>query len=397
MRHLAQFVGLLVSAVLWVGGCATTQELVTEQTKATQRASLVYEVTLPQPVRGISLNRDGTLLAAGHAPQDQAFRVNIWRLDDGRVVRTLSSPNINAPAAFTADGTYLFAGATEMPGAPGLPRFGTVSGLWRVSDGLLVRKFDLGRFIWGYSLSPDSAVLAYGYFKQVVLTRFPDLESFAQLDCGKLEPFLFSPNGRLILCKSGDEVRVYRTADGSRMQTSTLGKDVSALAFSHGGELLAAASKQRIEVWRMQDGQRIGQIELQHKDTIIPYATVRWHLTRLVFSHDDQNILVAYHVVGRSKNAGVLEVRRIRDSELLSSYGEEVEHSRLWGVRSMVARPWDPLVHPQLGVVLVKVSQETNFAYEPLDDNQRGELTVSIWRLDTMSELMTGKESAQGM
>ena len=86
----------------------------------------------------------------------------------------------------------------------------------------------------------------------------------------------------------------------------------------------------------------------------MPYVKVRWGLMSRVFSRDEQAILVAYHVFGRTKNAVVLGVLRVENGDLLLSYGGEVERFRRWGVQVHGETTVGPIVHPRLGVLLIR-------------------------------------------
>ncbi len=163
-------------------------------------------------VESIAFSPDGRLLASG----SWDGTVKLWRVSDGRLVRTLTRGRVRVRSiAFSPDGRLLAAGT-------GFPD-GTIK-VWRVRDGKLLctRRADPSA-VWAIAFSPDGHFLASGgEHGTLKLWRVRDGKLLKALK-GHTYPVLsiaFSPDGRLIASGSSDPaIKFWLVSDGKVVRT----------------------------------------------------------------------------------------------------------------------------------------------------------------------------------
>jgi WD40 repeat protein len=165
--------------------------------------------------------------------------VRVWRLPDGKLLRTLEEQEGQRrggfdPLAFSPDGSVLAAGAH----------------LWRISDGELLRRLpgDSSDFR-GFDFLSDSKLLHWGTLKG---------PNFAG--------FVFSPDWTLAAVEAGRVIEIRRVADGkSLLKLIPKGQARMAFRFFVRRHMLAASwceeGDNRIDIWSMPDGKKLRMLE----------------------------------------------------------------------------------------------------------------------------------------
>jgi WD40 repeat protein len=269
--------------------------------KPDQTLEPLYAVKLPMPLRGISINKDHTVLMAGHiGANGELDEINLWNISDNSLLRTLSPSKSLAPAKFSPDGKHIFAGAFEGIGVPGFPRYGRISAIWRVEDGALLGEYDL--LTNNYAFNPDGSILLIQKGFNAELYEFPDSRTGSQ---------------------SHREVGLWRVSNGERILTVKVkssgffGGDVNSIGISPDNTLLATANKDGIDVWQISDGTLITRIGQKYEGKG-PHYFPRF----LFFSQDNQRIFTGYN--GFFEKTKMLAasnlVWQVADGALLSEY-----------------------------------------------------------------------------
>jgi serine/threonine protein kinase len=217
--------------------------------------------------------------------------VQLGRVADGSLVRTLTGHTDGHSVSFSPDGSLLASGSgidhqvvacggwfvgAHPHGAhrlglervvfagwelAGVGEWDKTIKLWRVADGSLVRTLtghtDSVRSV---SFSPDGSLLASGSWdKTIKLWRVADGSLVRTLTghTDAVSSVSFSPDGRLLASGSVDKtIKLWRVADGSEVRTLTGHTDwVFSVSFSPDGSLLASGSgDETIKLWRVSDG-----------------------------------------------------------------------------------------------------------------------------------------------
>jgi WD40 repeat protein len=208
-------------------------------------------------VRGVAFSPDGATLASGSGD------VRLWRVADGRLLRTLEARGGVVSVAFSPDGATLASGSFDSPVQ-----------LWRVADGRLLRTLE-GHTgpVWSLAFSPDGATLAstggsseWSEDNTVRLWRVADGSLLRTLEghTGGVNSVAFSPDGATLASGSDDTtVRLWRVADGSLLRAleGHTGR-VTSVAFSPDGATLASGSwDNTLRLWRVSDGAPLRALE----------------------------------------------------------------------------------------------------------------------------------------
>jgi WD40 repeat protein len=203
----------------------------------------------------------------------------------GRAI-TLDVGNDQPQMTFTPDGSTLATGG-----------YGTLSSLWRVSDGKLLRQFDAGPTTGGLTpvFSPDGVMLAVG--NRNAETHIFDVATgkvLHVLDAVQTQGLQFSPDGRTLAVAYVDgSLRLWNTADGRlRHQVKTTAEELYRVEWSPDGRILASAGlKGKITLWNPADLSILREIDAPE-----------W-VIGLRFSPDGQNLITAGGASGRSGSA----------------------------------------------------------------------------------------------
>lgn len=229
--------------------------------------------------RQLAFSPDGQTLATSSVDHS----VKLWRVTDGKLVRTLAHPEGVTSVAFSKDGLLLVSGSYD-----GIVR------LWRVSDGSLVRTFrGHAGTVWSVAISPDGQTVASsGEDKTVKLWRTSDATLLRILSGHALNVWhvAFSPDGRIVASSSFDKtLKLWSVPDGRILRT-LIGHEqaIVGFAFSPDGALIASGSDDSsVKLWRVSDGSLVRTIPAGN------------HVYSVAFSSDGQWIAGA----GRSRSA----------------------------------------------------------------------------------------------
>jgi WD40 repeat protein len=315
------------------------------------RASLARTITAHRgPGREVAFSPDGQILATSSVDST----VKLWRLPDGKLLRTLQHPGGVTSVAFSPDGQHLVSGSYDskvrvwrtMDGA--LSRTlaghtGTVwsvayspdgtriasSGedrtvkLWRAGDGALTNTLKGHTLnVWSIAFSPDGLLLGSGSFDKTIKLWRVETGALIRTFIGSEEAVVhidFSPDGQLIASGGDDkQIRLWRVADGTIAKTLSGSDHVYTVAFSRDGKWLVSGGRARgnlatlwqqlfgnrmlggngktVRLWRVGDGEL--QQELSgHSDDVGSVAFSRdgkW----IASSGEDDNVILWRTTVG---------------------------------------------------------------------------------------------------
>jgi WD40 repeat protein len=175
-----------------------------------------------------------------------------WSLPGGALMNTfqlLENPADNvAIVAFSPDGAIL---AMRSRGGSGVE-------LWRVSDGIRLRRIAAGA--GALAFSPGGSLLATGVYDSVELWRVADGTRAGTLgrQLDGVVMLAFAPDGRSLATGTwGGQLQTWRVRDGAELQRAAdYMSDVTSLSLSSDGALLATGSQDyTARLWRTADGQ----------------------------------------------------------------------------------------------------------------------------------------------
>ena len=206
---------------------------------------------------------------------------------------TLDVGNAQPQITFSPDGKVLATGG-----------YGTISSLWRVSDGKLLRRFDAGPTTGGLTpvFSPDGKILAVG--NRNAETHIFDAATGKGLHVlpeAYTQGLQFSPDGRTLAVAYVDgSLRLWNTADGRLLHgLKTTAKELYRVEWSPDGQILASAGLEgKITLWNPADLSILREI-----------AAPEW-VIGLRFSPDGRNLITAGGASGH--NGSTTGTRRLK-------------------------------------------------------------------------------------
>jgi RNA polymerase sigma factor (sigma-70 family) len=230
----------------------------------------------------LALTSDGKTLAAGEtdlgsgAP-DRRDAVRLWRVGDGRELRTFSVERAYG-LAFSPDGTMLAVTGGEMVR------------LWDVASGEQQRALKGHRGgSYAVAFSPDGALLATGGEVLDPTVRLWDVTSGREVRClegheGSVYSLAFSPDGKTLASRgAGGPNRLWDVGSGKELRRyEGWAGPVAQLAFSPDGKTLVGAEEWGpvVRLWDVRTGR-----------TISPFARHEGAVTALAFSPDGKAVL----------------------------------------------------------------------------------------------------------
>lgn len=261
----------------------------------------------------VAFSPDGHLLAVGSFKEG----VHIWRIADKTLMYSLGDQSA---------GSVVFSPDSQLLVTAGGGKGGTVD-VWRLSDGTLLRTLDSTLTTWVHSLalSPNGQALAVGTSENVhiftvadgmlqqtletsganvayspggqvlaVANNLPTVQlwdlsakTLVRSFPGHGSSMAYAPNGQLLaspgwnnegmvtfegaeafptVAAGGDNIiQLWNTANGSPLRALIgHGGQIGSLAFSPNGQLIvSSANDQTVRLWRIADGMQIGMINLE--------------------------------------------------------------------------------------------------------------------------------------
>ena len=190
----------------------------------------------------VTFSPDGNLLASSNGDDT----VKLWRVSNGRDIRTIKGHPPLIPVIFSPDGSMLASGSWD----------DTVK-LWRVSDGQEIRTLK-GHDHWVNSVtfSPDGSMLASGSSDDTVkLWRVSDGQKIRTLKGhrGPVTSVSFSPDGSLLAAVVGlyGTIKLWRVSDGREIRTLKHDNEVRSMIFSPDGSMLVFGySDEIVRLWQ---------------------------------------------------------------------------------------------------------------------------------------------------
>ncbi len=190
----------------------------------------------------IAFSPDGQFIASGGTDNT----VKVWRVVYGQLFYTLTGHNGDVKTvAFSPDGQILASGADK-----------TIK-LWRMSDGRLLRTCDHQAPVNSVAFSPDGQIIASaGNDRSIKVWRVSDgqLKHTLRGHEDKVRTVAFSPDGQIIASGCYDSTIKFWRVNNGRLLTTITGHNgcVDNVAFSPDGETLASGSYDgTIKLWRV--------------------------------------------------------------------------------------------------------------------------------------------------
>ncbi len=197
-----------------------------------------------ETVNEVAYSLDGRLLAVA-----SSLGVYLYEAETQAQVRFIKTGVRVSSVAFSPDGATLALGAHD----------NTVQ-LWRMDDGALLRTLK-GRMglVLSVAFSPDGATLASGAWSGMLLWRvaYGAVRHTLKGHTASVRSAVFSPRGTTLASGSDDHtVRLWRVSNGALRRTlKGRMRHVTSVAFSPGGTMLASGSGDRaVRLWRVFDG-----------------------------------------------------------------------------------------------------------------------------------------------
>ena len=197
-----------------------------------------------ETVNEVAYSLDGRLLAVA-----SSLGVYLYEAETQAQVLFFRTGVRVSSVAFSPDGATLASGTHD----------NTVQ-LWRVDDGALLRTLK-GRMglVLSVAFSPDGATLASGAWSGMLLWRvaYGAVRHTLKGHTASVRSAVFSPRGTTLASGSDDHtVRLWRVSNGALRRTlKGRMRHVTSVAFSPGGTMLASGSGDRaVRLWRVFDG-----------------------------------------------------------------------------------------------------------------------------------------------
>jgi WD40 repeat protein len=333
-------VAVASACLIGAGDCSAQQPTIT--------ASLVRTITAHRAAgRQLTFSPDGILLATSSVDST----VKLWRVADGKLIRTLQHPEGVTAIAFSPDGQMVASASYD----------GKVR-LWRVSDGALTRTLagHTGT-VWSVAYSPDGARIASsGEDRTVRLWRAIDgtLTNTLRGHALNVWSVAFSPDGQLLGTGSFDKtIKLWRVETGALVRTLIGSKEaVVDIDFSPDGRLIASGGDDaQIRLWRVADG------------TVVKTLSGSDHVYSVAFSRDGKWLASG----GRARGNLATLWQQFFGNRLLGGNGKTV---RLWRV-SDGALQQELSAHSD-DVSSVALSPDGKWLASSGEDHR-----VSMWRL----------------
>jgi WD40 repeat protein len=256
------------------------------------------------PIYGVAFSPDGSLLAASCGDG-----VRVFRSADGQLLRSIEGNQLFS-VAFSPNGETLASGGA----------LGEVE-VWRVSNGTLLQKHSVGKWITSLAFSPNGELLAVGTSANIGFVRKQE-------------------------ASNEDNPIFLWYVNGSQQLTTLAGHKygVSTLAFSHDGKLLASGgSEGLIKLWRPREKVLIKSYEIrvdsaatENREPEINYLAFAPDNESLAVACDNQIVLLQSKDLStlftlKGHTSAVVRLHFSRDGSKLTSASED-KTIRLWRI-----------------------------------------------------------------
>ncbi|MBI1742093.1 PD40 domain-containing protein [Candidatus Acetothermia bacterium] len=210
--------------------------------------TLVHSWRVPRDLFPSALSPDGQMAAFSSCSRKEVgavseciqSKIKIWRIADGRKMRTIWQDGELRAMAFSSNGQWLAVSYCEKLGSP-LICVERAIGMWDLRNGQKIRTLP-------------------GYSSWQTLAFSPDDRWLASAGCTQGQGctqdegccFTFSPDGQLMASGGAGEIKLWRVSDGQLLHTYRgHRRALKGLSFSPDGELLASAGEDGIAVWKV--------------------------------------------------------------------------------------------------------------------------------------------------
>jgi WD40 repeat protein len=334
----------------------------------------------------VTFSKDGKKLATGD--WQEPFNAQVWDVEAGRVVRTLTHPRPVESLAFTADGTKLATACWDAN-----------LRVWDLGSGEELMHKEGGSNN-GVCFSADGKLLASCGFGQLAVWNFPGGdERWTARPEGRpiVQSVRFSPDGKMVAaaCRQ-NVVRLYEAATGTEITALTRNADtadeptvVRAVAFSPDGKTLATSGDD-------------SQVQLRDAATGLVQQTLKGFkdtVTSLAFSPDGGLLATASHdrtvklwdVKDLAKVSEKLALPEAKGWVVAVAFSPDGKTLATGGYDKTV-RLLDPTDGKEVGVLAGHDAAVRAVAFSP--DGKRlasggGDNTIILWDLETKARIVT--------
>jgi WD40 repeat protein len=213
-------------------------------------------------ITALDVSSDGAILVSGSAES----LVRIWNVDDGSSIGTTGLSGFEIEhISISHDNQYAISSIWD----GGLA-------LWRVEDGALMESgFGFGGAPFQpVTFSPTEMVFAtmvnengLGLWSSFDVFKVPQQSLTGPTEFWA-QSLAYSPDGNLLAVGGGDQVWIWRIADGALVlqldEAFSENAGIEQVEFSPDGKLLAAISSWKIYLWNLSDGELLHTIDSQY-------------------------------------------------------------------------------------------------------------------------------------
>ncbi len=208
----------------------------------------------PQAVEAIAVTPDAknVITASGEL-------IYIWNLDSGKLTKTLKGHLKPVTSlSLNEDGTILAAGSRDK----------TVS-LWRLPEGNLITRLSANvASVWSLAMTKNAKLIASASYQEVRLWQYPQARLFKSLRgfSREVQKVIISPDDTLLIACGGkrdNSIRIWRLPDGDHLYNLFGHEDgVWDLVVTPDSRTLASASQDcTIKLWSLDEGREIATLE----------------------------------------------------------------------------------------------------------------------------------------
>lgn len=221
--------------------------------------------TLQSGASSLAFSPDGKFLAGSEGGQIRLWRTKDWQLD--KILRRQDIKS-NEPITFSPDGKLIVAGGGYWEETQ--PNNWVITGggikIWDVDEGYLLRELSSDKIIEAIAFSPDGKMLAAGSRDGNIFSiQIWDTENWTQVTqlmqhTEAIRSITFMPDGSL-MASGGDDntIKIWETNNWQLVANlRSCGWHIQGVAFSPDGKLLASKSRNGIlTIWEVEGWRKI--------------------------------------------------------------------------------------------------------------------------------------------